>query len=98
MKEQVISDPIWREVQEIMLYSEFVKPVKTCTSWLPRRCRLSGKPLFRKTATKLRRHIPMYPDGPSVGTEIKEIHWVCPKEYTLLLLKGISPYRWVDES
>jgi len=95
MKEQVISDPIWREMQEIMLYSEFVKPVKTCTLWLPRRCRLSGKPLFRKTAIKLRRHIAA---TPWYSAEIKEIHWVCPKEYTLLLLKGISPYRWVDES
>lgn len=97
MREQVESDPLWREIQEVVLSSDFVTPVKTYKSWLPRKCRLSGKNLFGRQTTKLKRHVPSFPNGPATGCDIRETYWVCDGEYTLLLLKGPPTHKWISE-
>lgn len=85
---QSLVDPLFLDTLIVILRSEFTKEVKTCRSWLPRRCPLSGKWLFLKPATKMRRYVPS--EKSLGGYAIKETYWVCPRTWLYYCLKGTS--------
>ena len=61
--------------------SENVK-VYERTCWLPRKCYISGKKLFRKPCLKLVRDVPTVTKG-----RIKETYWMDKHEYLMFVMK-----------
>lgn len=75
----------WEEFKKEFVEAAIVNnenvTMKERTCWLPRKCYISGKSLFRKRALRAVRIVPM------TSARIKEVYWLDPREYTLFLLR-----------